>query len=41
MKSIEESVWGQMTKDERLGKSVQGFRNAKDENGKPIKRCPI
>ena len=37
MKSIEDSVWGQMTKDERLGQSVQGFRNAKDENGKPIR----
>ena len=37
MKSIEESVWGQLTKDERIGQSVQGFRNAKDENGKPIR----
>tara|TARA_R110002074_G_scaffold8946_2_gene36189 strand:- start:919 stop:1359 length:441 start_codon:yes stop_codon:yes gene_type:complete len=37
MKSIEDSVWGQMTKDERLGQSVQGFRNAKDENGNKIR----
>ena len=37
MKSIEDSVWGQLTKDERLGQSVQGFRNTTDENGKPIR----
>ena len=28
IKKIEDSIWGQMTKDERLGQSVQGFRNA-------------
>jgi len=37
MKKIEESVWGQLTKDERLGQSVQGFRQTKDKNGKDIR----
>ena len=37
MKKIEDSVWGQLTKDERLGQSIQGFRTSKDENGKSIK----
>ena len=37
MKSIEDSVWGQMTKDERLGQSVQGFRQATDEKGEKIR----
>jgi hypothetical protein len=37
MKKIEDSVWGQLTKDERLGQSVQGFRNATDEDGNPIR----
>ena len=37
MKSIEDSVWGQLTKDERLRQSVQGFRQATDENGKKIR----
>ena len=36
MKKIEDSIWGQMTKDERLGQSVQGFRNA-TEDGKKIR----
>ena len=37
MKKIEESIWGQLTKDERLGQSVQGFRQATDKNGKKIR----
>ena len=37
MKSIEDSVWGQMTKDERLGQSVQGFRQSTDEKGEKIR----
>ena len=37
MKKIEDSVWGQLTKDERLGQSVQGFRQTTDENGKKIR----
>jgi len=37
MKKVEDSVWGQLTKDERLGQSVQGFRLSTDENGKRIR----
>jgi len=37
MKKIEDSVWGQLTKDERLGQSIQGFRLARDENGKKLR----
>ena len=37
MKKIEDSVWGQLTKDERLGMSMQGFRQSSDENGNPIR----
>ena len=37
MKKIEDSVWGQLTKDERLGQSVQGFRQTTDENGQKIR----
>jgi len=33
MKKIEDSVWGQLTKDERLGQSIQGFRQATDKDG--------
>ena len=37
MKSIKDSIWGEMTKDERLGQSVQGFRQSIDENGNQIR----
>ena len=37
MKKIEDSVWGQLTKDERLGQSVQGFRTAYDDDNKQIR----
>jgi len=37
MRKIEESVWGQMTKDERLGQSIQGFRQSIDEKGRKIR----
>tara|TARA_R110001592_G_scaffold135149_1_gene351153 strand:+ start:355 stop:795 length:441 start_codon:yes stop_codon:yes gene_type:complete len=37
MKSIEDSVWGQLTKDERIGQSVQGYRNATNEKGEKIR----
>ena len=37
MKNIEDSVWGQLTKDERLGQSVQGFRQSTDEKGEKIR----
>ena len=36
MKKIEDSVWGQLTKDERIGMSVQGFRTVK-QDGKPLR----
>ena len=32
MKDYEKSVWGQLTKDERIGMSIQGFRNGTDED---------
>ena len=38
MKRIEDSIWGQMTKEERLGMSIQGFRQSTDENGNQIRR---
>ena len=37
MKKIEDSVWGQLTKDERLGQSVQGFRQSTDEKCEKIR----
>ena len=37
MKKIEDSVWGQLTKDERLGQSIQGFRQTTDESGKKFR----
>ena len=37
MKKIEDSVWGQLTKDERLGMSMQGFRQSSDKDGNPIR----
>ena len=37
MKSIEDSIWGQLTKDERIGQSVQGFRQATNEKGEKIR----
>jgi len=37
MKKIEDSVWGQLTKNERLGQSIQGFRQVVDENGEKVR----
>lgn len=37
MKKVEDSVWGQLTKDERLGQSIQGYRTSYDENKKQIR----
>ena len=37
MQSIEDSVWGQMTKDERLGQSIQGYRQQSDKDGNKIR----
>jgi len=36
MKKIEDSVWGQLTKDEKLGQSVQGFKLT-TEDGKKVR----
>ena len=37
MKKVEDTVWGQLTKGEKLGASIQGFREVKDENGKRLR----
>ena len=37
MKKIEDSIWGQLTKDERIGESIQGFRLSTDEDGNKIR----
>ena len=36
MKKIEDSVWGQLTKDERIGMSIQGFRTV-NVDGKQLR----
>ncbi len=36
MEKIEDSVWGQLTKDEKLGQSVQGFL-LKEKDGKKVR----
>ena len=37
MKKIEDTIWGQLTKDERLGQSIQGHRLTTDENGQKMR----
>ena len=37
MRKIEDSIWGQLTKNERLGQSIQGFRQSIDEKGRKIR----
>lgn len=37
MKPVENSLWHQFTKNERIGLSVQGFRESKDEEGNKIR----
>ena len=37
MKPIDESLWHQFTKNERIGLSVQGFRESKDDEGNKIR----
>ena len=37
MAKIENSLWHQFTKNERIGQSMQGFREAKDKDGKRIR----
>jgi hypothetical protein len=35
--SIEKTIWHQLTKDEKLGQSIQGYKTIKDKNGNDIK----
>ena len=37
MKKVEDTVWGQLTKGERLGASIQGYRETNDKDGKKIR----
>ena len=37
MMKIEDSLWHQMTKDEKLGMSMQGFRETNDKDGEKIR----
>jgi len=34
---VEDSVWHQLTKDERIGQSMQGFRQTTDNEGNKIR----
>jgi len=37
MMKVEDSIWYQMTKDERIGPSIQGFKLTKDKDGNQLK----
>ena len=37
MMKVEESIWHQLTKDERIGQSMQGFRQTTDKDGNKIR----
>ena len=37
MMKVEDSVWHQLTKDERIGQSMQGFRQTTDGDGNKIR----
>lgn len=37
MMKIEDSIWYQLTKDEKLGQGMQGHRDTTDENGERIR----
>lgn len=37
MMKVEDSLWGQLTKDENLGQSMQGFRETVDKDGNKIR----
>ena len=37
MMQVEDSVWHQLTKDERIGQSMQGFRQTTDNEGNKIR----
>jgi len=37
MMKVEDSVWHQLTKDERIGQSMQGFKQTTDSEGNKIR----
>ena len=37
MMKVEGTIWHALTKDERIGQSVQGFRQTTDNDGKQIR----
>ena len=37
MMKVEDSVWHQLTKDERIGQSMQGYRQTTDKDGNKIR----
>ena len=37
MMNVEDSVWHQLTKDERIGQSMQGYRQTTDKDGNKIR----
>ena len=37
MMKLEDSVWHQLTKDERIGASMQGYRESNDKDGNRIR----
>ena len=37
MMKLEDSVWHQLTKDERIGQSMQGYRESNDKDGNRIR----
>ena len=37
MMKLEDSVWHQLTKDERIGQSMQGYRETTDKDGNKIR----
>jgi len=37
MMKVEESVWHQLTKDEKIGQTMQGFRQTTDKDGNKIR----
>jgi hypothetical protein len=37
MMKVEDSIWHQLTKDERLGQAMQGFKETVDDNGEKLR----
>jgi hypothetical protein len=37
MMKVEDSIWHQLTKDERLGQSMQGFKETVDDKGEKLR----